>query len=387
MTPIAIGVALALLVLTTPAPALFHVALIQEVAVRVGGDPTQQFVEIRMVAPFQNFVRNSVLATFDAQGTYIEDLLVVPDNVANDGAEVRWVMATAALQSAHGFTADFTIEPRLPLGGGMICWGAPGLLPPDPTSWERTDFANYVDCLAYGTYTGPTNSHIGTATPLRPEGYSVARIADTHDNAANFSCTSTLTPENNAGEALALAATEACGAPTSFVGGGGSKKTDCLLEWGILNAPDGAKPKQICTDGEPCDRNPEPGCRFNVQLCLNVRDTSLEGCVADGAATFALKRPKLEGDGIVPANALLDAVAALGGTRDGDTVTFAPALSGNNRCTPRIDLDVPLRERGGRPRTGKLVLKVKHAGSVSGGNGRDTDALKLFCRPASDGEA
>lgn len=382
----ALGIALAMLGLTAPAQALFHVALIQEVAVRVAGDPSQQFVEIRMLGPLQNFVRNSVLATFDAQGNYIEDLLVVPANVANDGPEVRWIMATAALQAAHGFTADFTIEPRLPLGSGMICWGAPGFIPPaDPASWDRTDFANYVDCLAYGTYAGPTNAQIGVPTPLRPEGHSIARIDDTNNNAANFSCATTLTPENNAGEALSLPATEACSSPASFVGGGGSAKTDCLLEWAVLNAPDGTKPKQVCTEGEPCDRSPEPGCRFSVQICLNAHDTSLEEtCAAEAAVTFKLKRPKLTGNGIVPANALLDAVAGLGGARDGDTVSFEPALLGTNRCTPAVDIDVPVKERGGRQRAGKLLLKVKHSGTVSGGSERDADALKLLCRPASD---
>ncbi len=386
--PIGIGFALAVLALAAPAPALFHVALIQEVAVRVGGDPTQQFVEIRMVAPFQNFVRNSVLATFDAQGSYIEDLLVVPADVANDGPEIRWIMATAALQSAHGFAADFTIEPRLPLGGGMICWGAPGILPPaDPASWDRTNFANYVDCLAYGTYAGPTNAHIGAPTPLRPEGHSVARIGDTDNNAANFSCTTILTPENNAGETVSLPATEACGAPTSFVGGGGSPRTDCLLAWGILNAPDGTAPKQVCTEDEVCDRSPESGCRFSVQLCVNAHDDALgTACVAEAAAALRVKKPKLAGAGAASAAALLDAVAALGGTRDDDTVTFAPALAGVNRCTVPVDLDIALRERGGRRRPGKLVLKVKHAGIVSGRTERDTDTLKLFCRPGGDGE-
>lgn len=378
---------LASLLLAAPARALFHVALIQEVAVRVGGDPSQQFVEMRMLAPFQNFVRNSVLATFDAEGNYLEDLLVVPANVANDGAEVRWVMATAALQSAHAFTADFTIEPRLPLGGGMICWGAPGFIPPaDPASWERTNFANYVDCLAYGTYAGPTNLHVGTPTPLRPEGHSAARIDDTENNAANFSCAATLTPENNAGEALSLPATEACSSPAGFVGGGGPAKTDCLLEWAILNAPDGTKPTQSCTEGASCDRSPEPGCQLSVQVCLNAHDTSLEACAADAATAFRLKRPKVGGTAATTANALLDAVAALGGVRDGDTVSFAPALPGTNRCTPPVEVDVPLKERGGRQRTGKLLLKAKHAGTISGRNQRDTDVLKLFCRPASDGQ-
>jgi hypothetical protein len=378
------GVALALPVaIPPPAHALFHLARIQELATRVGGDPEQQFVEIRMLGVLQNFVRNSVLATFDAQGNYIEDLLIVPDNVANHGAEVRWVMATAALQAAHGFSADFTIPARIPLGGGMICWGAPGLIPPDPASWERTDVTNFIDCLAYGTYDGPTNVLIGVPSPLLPEGHSLVRIDDTRNNAANFSCATTISPENNAGGALALPATEACSPPAVLIRGGGSAGTDCLLEWAILNAPAGTGSKQVCTDGDVCDRSPEPGCRLGVQICLNAGDASLEGrCAAEGAAAFVLKKPRTAGGDAATAGAMLDAVAALGGSRDGNTVTFEPPLAGTNRCSPTIDIDVPLAERGGSPRQGKLVIKAKHTGSVSGRSKRDKDRLKLFCRPA-----
>ncbi len=54
------------LFLARSAAASFHLAVIDEVVTRVDGDPTQQYVEIRMLAPAQNMVRGSVLAAFDA---------------------------------------------------------------------------------------------------------------------------------------------------------------------------------------------------------------------------------------------------------------------------------------------------------------------------------
>ncbi len=71
------------------AQAIFHLAVIDEVLASLDGDEDQQFVEIRMLAAVQNFVSNSVLATFDEDGDYIEDVLLVPANVENAGAGVR----------------------------------------------------------------------------------------------------------------------------------------------------------------------------------------------------------------------------------------------------------------------------------------------------------
>jgi hypothetical protein len=96
----------------------------------------------------------------------------------------------------------------------MVCWGAPGIVPPsDPGSWDHTVPANYVDCVAYGSYTGPTNGFIGTPTPLSAEGHSLQRISDTHDNATDFACGDPADPENNADATADLVATTACPAP------------------------------------------------------------------------------------------------------------------------------------------------------------------------------
>ena len=72
----------------------------------------------------------------------------------------------------------------------MLCRRPPG-------SWSRTNFANYVDCVAYGTYAGPSNILIGTPTALNGDGHSLQRIGISNNNAADFTCGDPATPQNN----------------------------------------------------------------------------------------------------------------------------------------------------------------------------------------------
>src|SRR2546426_1417014 len=96
----------------------------------------------------------------------------VPGNVPNQGPGVRWLMASpndAAFFAATGTQADFywdnftfgDIDPDC----GMICWGAPGVVPPNPASWNPGDPNQYVDCVAYGGYTAATKTSTHDGTP------------------------------------------------------------------------------------------------------------------------------------------------------------------------------------------------------------------------------
>ena len=194
---------LALLGAAQPAAALFHLAVIDEVMTSYDGDFDVQFVEIKMNFASQNFVENSVLAKFDASGNFEGDALLVPGNVANGSAGGRWLMGTAAFEAASGIQVDFEFSPGLIAGSGMICWGAPSQsLPPDPGSWDHSDPENYIDCVAYGGYIGPTNGFIGNPTPIEPDGHSLQRMSETHDSASDFVCGDPANPTNNAGEMI-----------------------------------------------------------------------------------------------------------------------------------------------------------------------------------------
>jgi hypothetical protein len=179
-----------------PTQAAFHLAHIAEVNARAGDDPGDQYVEIEMELAGQTLTKNSVLGAFDCSGTYLGDLLIVPDNIANGGAGVRWIMATQ--NGTGGIVPDFLIPngaPAIPADCGQVCWGAPGIVPPVDTGWSRTNLNNFVDCVSWGPYTGPTRTGSGAPSPFTPgDGtYSLERVNDTTLTPA---CPS---PENNDG--------------------------------------------------------------------------------------------------------------------------------------------------------------------------------------------
>ena len=125
-----------LVIAGSPAPAgsLFHFAVIDEFMTSYADDPDIQFVEIEMRGVSQNSVQNSVLAAFDPDGVYIADVLVVPSGVPLSGNGVSWIMGTQAFETLSGVSVDFVFLPGLPTVGGMVCWGAPGILPPPPSA-------------------------------------------------------------------------------------------------------------------------------------------------------------------------------------------------------------------------------------------------------------
>jgi len=99
------------LVAATAAHALFHLNLIDEIASGVGGDPTVQYVEVR-VLNLQTVVGNSRLTAFNCDGTSSSVLLLLPADVANAGNGARFIMATTNFQAAAGITPDFTWDRR-----------------------------------------------------------------------------------------------------------------------------------------------------------------------------------------------------------------------------------------------------------------------------------
>lgn len=196
-----------------PARALFHLAHVYEVKSGAGGNPNVQYVEIRMAGGSQNVVGQTRLTAFNCDGTSSSVLLLIPSNVANQGLDVRWIMASpdgATFLAASGIAADFTwdnnVTGNIPTSCGMVCWGAPGIVPPAPT-WDATDPDQYVDCVAYGPYTGPTktSTHDGTPTSGTPTAltpgtasFSLQRSTFTGSNSADFTLACP-TPENNGG--------------------------------------------------------------------------------------------------------------------------------------------------------------------------------------------
>ena len=275
----AIGVAV--IGAAAPARAAYDQTVIQEIVSSYDGDNGQQYVEMQMLAGGQTGVAHTVFAIFDTAGAYVADLLVVPADVANGGAGVTWIAASADFQSERGFTADFTIPRNLPLTGGMICWGGGGgAVPANPPTWSRTNFANYVDCLAYGNYGGAANALTGTPTTRAPLDHALTRVGTTNDNATDFSCSDTFTPTNNAGGSITITGFIPCACGDGFAGGdedcddGNQVEGDCCSSacdfeaYGSACATDGIE----CTD-DICN---------GAAACIHPPSSPFTSCTTDG---------------------------------------------------------------------------------------------------------
>ncbi|MCH7698666.1 MAG: hypothetical protein IH865_06990 [Chloroflexi bacterium] len=129
--------------------AVHHISEISEVMSGFDGDPNVQFVEIDQLAGGQYLVANTRLTAFNPDGTLAGVLIdPVPSNVGLTGG--KWLMGTLAFETASGINADFTFSAGILPAAGMVCWGAPGTIPPAPNSWDASDPNNYVDCVSYG---------------------------------------------------------------------------------------------------------------------------------------------------------------------------------------------------------------------------------------------
>ena len=178
---------------------------------------------------------------------------------------------------------------------------------------------------------------------------------------------------------------------TSFaalVEGGGAARTDCLAEWLVVNPTNTpfrdkrgrVNGVQSCHDGDPsCDGDGavDGGCTFRVGICVNEHDPALPACAAGAVGSYALgSLTPLAKSALRRANAqaLLDALVAMGGTQGGvrhNVVTFSPAIAGT-ACTPLAALRVPTR--GTAP--GKAIIAGR--AQTTGGT-RDGDRLTLRC--------
>jgi hypothetical protein len=288
---------LALLLVAFPpaAHAVFHVSHISEIMSGVGADPTVQYVEVSMDSTFQNAVGNTRLTAFNCNGTSHQVLMIVPSNVANQGAGVKWIMASQSFAAASGITPDFTwntvtdgsIDPVC----GMVCWGAPGIVPPMPGTWMETDPNQYVDCIAYGGYTGPTktsdpdadgvNSSSGTPTNLPPGdgSQSLTRTGSTNDNLADFALVCPPTPTNNAGMMGVVGCTTTTTTTTS---------TTTTTVVSMASACAGAKLKATGTNAK-CALNLEAG---EAKKGVEEDETKLAACGTKMSKAFAKAETK-----------------------------------------------------------------------------------------------
>jgi hypothetical protein len=166
-----------------------------------------------------------------------------------------------------------------------------------------------------------------------------------------------------------------------LIPGGGSGRTDCHSEWQVQNATNTpflrrglVSTTQTCTDGDPdcdIDGDADGTCTFHVSVCFNQTDPSLPACTAQTTASVHVtlgSKPQT----VANADALLEALEDLGGTRTGarlDDVDFAPPLSAGI-CTAFISAQVAAGKKE------NLRTRI-----ISPNGQKDRDRIRLVCNP------
>jgi hypothetical protein len=97
------------------AQASFHFMQIEQVIGGVGGDTTQQAIQLRQRSGNQNLMSFARLRAFDAGGTNAVMLIDMTTDVGNTAGGSRILVATQAFATAQGITPDFVMDP-IPTG-------------------------------------------------------------------------------------------------------------------------------------------------------------------------------------------------------------------------------------------------------------------------------
>ena len=155
--------------------------------------------------------------------------------------------------------------------------------------------------------------------------------------------------------------------PALRIPGGGSSRTDCLLETSVdmqtptLNRDGTPAKKQVCVDDDPtCDFDPTPGsCQFHVWLCFGGDDARI-ACAADSVASIEVRKPSPRDQG---------ALAALRQALQQRLGAFTLPLPAGEHCTQRVNVEATTGK------TAKLSLKVSDPLGA-----RDSDSLQFKCQ-------
>ncbi|MFT4570068.1 MAG: hypothetical protein ACI8TX_002431 [Hyphomicrobiaceae bacterium] len=195
----------AILLIPAAADASFHVIEIESLMNRFGPSEEIEYVELEMLAPGQTQVRNTRLTFFSGDGSVVTVLDVADENVASGSSGSSILFATSTFGVGSGVIPDFFFEPGTIDDSGMICWGAPGGSPPDPSTWDPAVPNSYIDCVAFGGYTGPLpGGKSGVSSSAPGDGQNALnRVNSTGDDSVDFEL-GLPRPCNNAGECAVL---------------------------------------------------------------------------------------------------------------------------------------------------------------------------------------
>jgi len=189
----------------------------------------------------------------------------------------------------------------------------------------------------------------------------------------------------HAGIALAICSATSLAAPPAGaleVGGGGSRRRDCLATFdAAVNLPAG-KPKHVrCVDGDPaCDSDGVVNglCSFEVSVCAN--STFEPECTLNGVQSITIENAIDNGDPKFD-----PAFQAVQAAVDGE---IQPPTSDADLCTTPTVILVPIKGPIGNDRCGprRKSLKLTALSQVIDGRiYKDKDKIKLQCLPDPNG--
>jgi hypothetical protein len=175
-------------------------------------------------------------------------------------------------------------------------------------------------------------------------------------------------------------------APGDCLMGGGSKRTDCFVEYRgtgpAIRRGGRVKPVLQCSDGDPgCDvdgvRNGT--CTFGIAMCFGNADPRLERCSPEHVIAAEVLYPSATRSAADAGNAarLEEAFATLGleVRRRGRIVAGQVTPVGANRCSAPVALELPAPSDGDGATRRRFLVRAE---TVNGR--RDTDRFDLVCR-------
>jgi hypothetical protein len=174
--------------------------------------------------------------------------------------------------------------------------------------------------------------------------------------------------------------------PGDCLMGGGSKRTDCFVEYRgtgpAIRRGERLKHVLQCGDGDPaCDVDGalDGTCTFGIAMCFGNADPRLERCSPEHVIAAEVLYPSATRSAADAGNAarLEEAFGALGleVRRRGRIVAGQVTTIGDNRCSAPVALELPAPSDGDRATRRRFLVRAE---TVTGR--RDTDRFVLVCR-------
>jgi hypothetical protein len=226
--------------LAAPAAATFHLTMLREVYAGGSGinGAADEYVEIQAYEPGQNRMGGRVVTLYEADGTPHD--VTIPADVPKPQSQRTTLLATAGAEARFGVEPDATIpDAALDPIAGAVCFET-------------------IDCVSWGSYTGPTMVPAGDPAPTIPVDSALRRsIArgcpslldppdDSDESAADFEVVSDPDPRPN----LAPVSETSCPPPRTRIDSGPKPRTRSRTARFRFSSPDDVTTFECSLDGE-----------------------------------------------------------------------------------------------------------------------------------------